>query len=551
MSNQSNLGFSYAEIAKSLNKDPSHIKQAIYRNPGYFDKIKHDGRKVTLLMTTDTTNAIQQRIDDFEENEQKQAEKVQVEIAQKKEDVHLMTEAKNFIEVYKKELGKQLKKSSDCILLEFMDLAEFSIPLSDELIQNPENLLTILETAIDEFGLAKNLRVRVKNIPDSQRLNIESIRSRHIDKLIMVEGRVVNITDVRPQCVEAKFECPSCGTTISVLQISKKFREPTRCSCGRRGGFKLISKEMVDTARLTLEDLQEKTDNPHTRRLNLFIKEDLTSEKNIPMFTPGNEVKIVGVLKEVPVKLSSGGIAVTFALAMEVNSAELSEEEVDIKTYTKEEVRKIKELAVKIDDEGFSAINSSFAPDIYGYQDIKNSIILQLCNKRNSSVKGEMRSKPNILLMGDPGIAKSVLGNFAIDITPGARKVTGGGSSAVGLTASVVKEEDGWRIEPGAFVLAKDLLFLDELNNLNEDDKPKLQEALSEKSVTINKATIRMTMKVTAGALATANPQNGVFRLNEDIVKQFNLPQPIINRFDLIFVMRDIVDKERDELIAS
>ena len=143
------------------------------------------------------------------------------------------------------------------------------------------------------------------------------------------------------------------------------------------------------------------------------------------------------------------------------------------------------------------------------------------------------------------------MGNFAVSVTHGARRVVGGGSSAVGITASVIKEEDGWRVEPGAFVLARDLLFIDELNNLHDEDTPKLQEAMSEQSVTISKANLRMKMKVTAGALATANPIRGVFKDDEDLVKQFNLPLPIINRFDEIFIMRDNINEISDEAIAS
>ena len=269
---------------------------------------------------------------------------------------------------------------------------------------------------------------------------VENIRAKHLNELISVEGRVVSITDVRPQVINAKFECPSCGTIISVLQIEKKFREPIRCSCGRRGGFKLITEEMIDTARIILEDLQEKTDNPHTRRLNIFIKEDLTSPKNIKMFTPGNEIKIVGILKKVPVPTQRGGLSVRFELAVEVNSVELSEEEVDINKFTEQEIEDIRILSGKIDKEGLDEINSSFAPNVYGYGEIKNAIIFMLCNKRNEPKKVPIRNKPNILLIGDPGTAKSELGKFTIEITPGSRIAMGGGSSAVGITASVIRD---------------------------------------------------------------------------------------------------------------
>ncbi len=183
-------------------------------------------------------------------------------------------------------------------------------------------------------------------------------------------------------------------------------------------------------------------------------------------------------------------------------------------------------------------------------------MILQLCNRRNLKTNGNQRNKSNILLIGDPGVAKSVLCDFSISVCGGSRKAVGGGSSAVGITASVVKEEDalgGFRVEPGAMVLAKELLFLDELNNLHDDDKPKLQEGMSEQTISINKANLHVQMKVSCGILAVANPMYGHFRKNSDksIYEQFNIPSPILNRFDTIFMIQDSVNETQDKMIAE
>ncbi len=544
---------SYDLLGKILDQNGDLIRATCGRkeNKKYF-KESHKEGKIKFFKLSDLGNLyVEQKINEY--IEQKNNEKIGLlkKETERIKDEDKLIEFKSFYNFNKKIIGNSLRKFKNIIYVDFNDLIEFSPDLADSVLSKPERMLKLAEIAFEEMTTIKDIKFRIKNIPDSQRLNIEGIRQKNINDLIFIEGRIVRVSKVLPQCVSAKFECPSCGTVISVLQIEKKFREPSRCSCGRRGGFKLISKEMVDTARIVLEDLQEKTDNPHTQRISCYIKEDLTNEINMKMFAPGNEVKLIGILKEVPMQLNRGGLSVLFDIAVEVNNAELSEEEINIDSFSNEEIKKIKKLSSKINIKGLNEINSSFAPDIYGYKEIKDAIILQLCNKRNEHGKNKIRNKPNILLMGDPGVAKSVLGNFAVDITPGSRKVTGGGSSAVGITASVIKDEDGWGVEPGAFVLAKDLLFIDELNNINDDDKPKLQEALSEQSITINKANIRMTMKVTAGVLATANPFRGIFKLDEEMVKQFNLPPPIINRFDLIFTIKDYVDKNSDIAIAE
>ena len=542
--------FTYDKLAELLNKKPENIRQAIGREKSYFVINKPDGKKAVIHLSHIAIDKINLRIANFK---QKEAQKQQIEVEKEKKiskGEELLIEAKNFFDIYKKDFGEDLRKGS-IIYLDFMKLTEFSNKLADELLSNPEESLRLLELAVEQMGLGGNIRIRIINLPEDCNVFIENIRAKYLNELISVEGRVVSITDVRPQVVNAKFECPSCGTVISVLQLEKKFREPMRCSCGRRGGFKLISEDMVDTAKIILEDLQEKTDNPHTRRLNIFIKEDLTLPKNIKMFTPGNEIKIVGILKKVPIQIQKGGLSVRFDLAVEVNSVELSEEEVDINKFTEQEIEDIKSLSKKIDKEGLDEINSSFAPNVYGYEEIKNALIFQLCNKRNEPKKVPIRNKPNILLIGDPGTAKSELGKFTIEITPGSRIAMGGGSSAVGITASVIREEgEGYRVEPGAMVIAREILFLDELNNLSDEDKPKLQEGMSEQSITINKANIHMKMKVTAGVLAAANPVRGSFQHDEDMVKQFNLPAAIINRFDEIFVMTDSVSEDIDKSIA-
>ena len=548
----SKQAITFGELALKTGKSEASVKNTISRNKEYFGSIKPKGRKSYVYLLRFGLDVLRLRIDKIKakEEQKKQEEQEKEKNISEKEEV--LISIKNFLEFHKKKVLQEIKGGKSSVKIDFIDLTEFSVELSNLLIEDPEETIRLMEIALEETGLVNNVRVRIKNIPKSHSINIEDFRSKNINELIFVEGRIISVSDVRPQVVNARFECPSCGSILSVLQLEKKFREPNRCSCGRRGGFKLISEDMVDTARIILEDLQEKTDNPHSSRLNCFLKEDLLNGENIKILSPGNEVKVIGVLKKVPVPIRSGGLSTRFDLAFEVNNIELCESEVDIKNFTEEEVESIISLSMKIDEKGLKEINSSFAPHVFGYDEIKSALVLQLCSKKNETNNDKPRNKPNILLVGDPGTAKSELGKFSIKITPGSRIATGGGSSAVGITASVIREEgEGYRVEPGAMVIAKELLFLDELNNLTDEDKPKLQEGMSEQKITINKANVHMTLKVTAGILAAANPVSGTFRLEEPLEKQYNLPAPIINRFDLIFSIRDQVSQEEDKSIAK
>ena len=117
------------------------------------------------------------------------------------------------------------------IHIDFLKLTEFSNKLSDEILANPEEALGLFELAIEELGLIKDARIRLIDLPKSQEIKVRNIRSKHLNELIVIEGIIRQASDVRPQVVNAKFECPSCGIVISVLQIEKKFREPSRCSC--------------------------------------------------------------------------------------------------------------------------------------------------------------------------------------------------------------------------------------------------------------------------------------------------------------------------------
>jgi DNA replicative helicase MCM subunit Mcm2 (Cdc46/Mcm family) len=541
--------FTYDKIAERLGKVSDNIRQAINRKKEFFDLKMPNGRICHTTLSQIAVREINARIIDFYQNLQKKEELKKQREMDKNDNNFLVNEFKKYLQI-----GK-ISYKGNIVKIDFMDLAEnCDLRVSELIDEKPEEAINLMESAIEDKGLIKNVRIRIFNLPKDRTFNIEQLRSKHINELICLTGRVITLSDVRPQCVSANFECPSCGTTMSMLQLESKFKEPPRCSCGRRGGFKVISKEMVDTARLMLEDLQEKTDNPHSKRINCFLKEDLLSEENMRLYLPGNEVEIVGILKEVPViNKSTGGTSTRFELAFEVLSVRQAKEETTYDKLTEEDIEKIKEVAFKIDKEGFVEILDSFCPEVYGYDYIKKAEILQLASKPNKNGKKREKNKPNILLIGEPGVAKTALGEFAVDITNGARKSVGGSASAVGFTGAVVRDEysGGWMLEPGAIVLAKDLFMLDELNNIQEEDRPRLQEALSENTITIDKATIHTKLSAPASIIATANPKDGLFNDDEDLTKQFSLTAPIINRFDLIFAVKDSVNEENDLKIAK
>lgn len=467
----------------------------------------------------------------------------------------LIAESKLFFETYKKEIGESIRKGRKVVYINFEDLSSNSPVLIEALISQPEEVLQILETALEDTGLIKNPRIRFNDLPETQKVKIRTIRAQHLNQLIYFEGLVRQASEVRPQVVNAKFECPSCGTVISVLQIEKKFREPSRCSCGRKGQFRLLSKTMVDAQRLVIEESPENlTGGEQPRRMNVFLNEDLVEPFMEEKTTPGSKVRVLGILKEVPVPLPSGAISTRFDLAVESNNLIPLETTYDDLDISEEDERQIQELSE--DPELFNKLRNSVATSIWGYEEIKEALVLQMFGGvRKISDDGTVsRGDIHLFLMGDPGVAKSVTLKFISNIAPKGRFIVGKAATGAGITATVVRDEflKGWSLEAGAMVLAnKGVVCIDEIEKMDATDRSAMHEALEQQTVTISKANVQATLSAQTSVLAAGNPKYGRFEPSQSIVDQIDLPPALINRFDLIFIQRDLPNLDQDDKIAT
>jgi len=396
----------------------------------------------------------------------------------------LLNEAKNFFQGNRKEVGQAAKRGEKIVHVNFEDLSEDSPLLAENIILKPEETVQLLELALEESGMISNARVRLINLAKTQEVKIRNIRAKHLGTMISVEGIVRQASEVRPRVVNAKFECPSCGSIISVLQLDNKFREPSRCSCGRRGGFKELSKDMVDAQGLKLEESPDSlSGGEQPKRMQIFLKEDLVEPKMEERTTPGSKVKVIGVLKEVPLLTSTGGIQTKFDLAVEANNIIPMEETFEDINISEEDERTIKELAAN--PKVMQKIVQSIAPSIWGHEEVKKALTLQMFGGvRKVMTDGtKKRGDVHILLVGDPGVAKSVMLKFIAGIAPKGRYVSGKSTSGAGLTATVVKDEflRGWALEAGALVLSnKGLVAIDELEKMDENDRSTMHEAMEQ-----------------------------------------------------------------------
>lgn len=458
---------------------------------------------------------------------------------------------------YYEELLEKVRKGEKFLHIDFLNLSKFSPELSEELLEEPDDLIRASELAVENFDIenTQGFKTRFYNLPATQQLNIGAIRSNHIGKFIQIKGIIRQKSDVRPQVTTAKFECPSCGQTINVLQLDNQFREPSRCSCGRKGKFKLLSKELVDAQKIVLEEAPEDLEGgEQPKRINIFLKNDLASPISEKRTTPGTKAVITGTTKEVPITLASGGKSTRFDLLIDANFMEPLQEDFSQVNISQEELDEILELGK--DPKVFQKLTNSIAPSIYGHDKIKEALVLQLMGGvRKQKEDGTFnRGDIHILLIGDPGSGKSQLIKRISIVAPKSRYVSGKGASAAGLTASVVKDEflKGYALEAGALVLTnKGICCIDELDKMTKEDTSAMHEALEQQSISINKANIQATLRAETTVLAAANPKFGRFDPFELIAKQIDLPSTLINRFDLIFPVRDLPDKDRDEKLSA
>jgi replicative DNA helicase Mcm len=354
-----------------------------------------------------------------------------------------------FEDSYKTEILESSRKGRDFIAIDFKKLAKFDPELADSLLEEPDEVIAAADLAVKQFDIKKKFNIRFKCLPESQKIMIRNIRSINLNKMYTINGIVRQKSDVRPQVTAAKFECPSCGNIINVLQLEQKFKEPSRCGCGRKGKFRLLSKELIDAQGITLEEAPEDLEGgEQPKRMRIFLKDDLVSPISDKYSNPGSKVLVNGVIKETPLTGRDGTKLTRFDLLFEANYMEPMQEDYLDLTITKEEEKEIRKLAD--DPNRYEQIANSMAPSIYGHEKIKEALVLQLVGgvKKERTDGIITRGDMHILLIGDPGAGKSQMLKRFSKVAPKSRYVSGKGVSGAGLTASVVKDEflGGWAL---------------------------------------------------------------------------------------------------------
>lgn len=463
-----------------------------------------------------------------------------------------------FRKFYEDDLLESVREDREYVLIDYHELDRFDYELVEELYENPDNFFEQCEAAIDQIDLGtdkeEDINVRVENIPDDRTVRIKDLRSRHLGKFIKIEGTIRRASEVKPEIEVAVFECPDCGERQDVPQPRKKMTKPSSCDCGRKRGFEQVDRKLTDARWIYIEDLFEKVAGQRPGEIAVYLTDDLTTPEMQRRTDPGSRLEITGEVKEI-VKRVQGKKSRQLDTYIEANWANPKEVDYEELEITEEEEEKIVELSN--DDEIYKKLRQSLAPTMYGLEKEKDALILQLFGgvKRRLADGTKIRGDIHILFVGDPSAGKTQLLKLTADIVPRGRYVSGKGASAAGLTATVVRDEEfmgGWVLEAGALVLSnKGALAIDEFDKMSQEDQVNLHEAMSTQTVSISKATIQTTLPAETSVIGGANPKFSRFDPYRPIAEQIDIPDTLLSRFDLKFVLRDVPDKERDEKLID
>lgn len=448
------------------------------------------------------------------------------------------------------------------VKVDYADINAYNIDFAMFVLDNPDKCLEIARKTV--MSLVPNINrpgdainVRIFNLPRDATVEIRNLRADHLRRLVAVEGLARKVTTVKPRMTHALFRCARCGAEMWMAQPGMLLKEPMMCSnpdggCNKQATRFILDDKasvFIDTQKIEIQESPEGLrGGAQPERLTGYVEDDIAGE-----VTAGNRITLNGVLRSV--EKGDRDKSTVFETYLDVISVEFEQHEYDEIIITEEDEIRIREMSR--DPKLYDNIVASISPTIYGLENVKRAIALQLfggCHKEMDDGT-VMRGDMHILLMGDPGVAKSQLLRYMSMLAPRGIYASGKSASAAGLTAAAVRDDFGdgrWTLEAGALVLAdKGLACIDELDKMTDQDRSSLHEAMESQKISVAKAGITATLQCRCSMLAAANPKYGRFEEDAPIADQIDLPPALMSRFDMIFVLTDKPNEKLDRAITE
>jgi DNA replication licensing factor MCM2 len=460
------------------------------------------------------------------------------------------------------ELGKANKSSLE-VSWDHLSRGEEVPILATWVVEAPAQMIPILnivarKEVLREFPsydlISTQIFVRISSLPVAD--NLRDLRQTHLNAFIRVNGVVTRRSSVMPQLLFTKYNCMQCAALLGPFSQENAVKEvrPTTCTeCQSNGPFAL-NMELSEYRNYQTINLQETPGSIPPGRLprsrEVILLNDL-----VDSVRPGDEIAVTGIyINHFDGSLNKKNGFPVFKTLIEANHVHKREDIYEAFRLTEDDENTIRKLAK--DPHIGERIMESIAPSIHGHLDIKLAIALALFGGEPKQLEGEHRTRGdiNILLLGDPGVAKSQFLKYVEKTAHRAVYTTGQGASAVGLTAAVRKDPvtREFTLEGGALVLAdRGMCMIDEFDKMNDKDRTSIHEAMEQQSISISKAGIVTSLRARCSVIAAANPVRGRYDASLPFSKNVELTDAILSRFDVTCVVKDEVDAEKDMALAS
>ena len=469
------------------------------------------------------------------------------------------------------------KQSENAVLpITFHELQAFDPEFAEDVLIDPRNIIDngrdTLTEICRERGEDIDCLLRVGELPKDSRRDLRDVGSRDIGKLRSAEVIVTKISEIKPRIHRAVFQCEACGHTVEKIQDNEReLKEPLRCPeetgcgeiAGRSGGTRFILvmnvSRMVNNQWIEVQEVPENVPSgAQPSRAHVLVEGELVNKH-----LPGQRV-IINMIPVVHSEVKRNKKTPMFDIIYHLVSSEHESTpftEIKISDEDREAI-----IDVGSRPDLLQLMQRSIAPSIYAtgvVHYVKRSLALQLFGGVSRINKDATRSRGDvhILLMGDPGVAKSQLLNYMSKLSPRGMFATGGGVSGAGLTAAAVRDDFGgggrFALEAGILPLSdRGMAAIDEFDKISEEDRRTMHPAMEQQRLDVSKGGVKATLNTRCAVLAAANPIRGRFTkrgANESVMHSFNetgLPPALASRFDIIWMLRDEGRVDDDERIG-
>jgi replicative DNA helicase Mcm len=460
-----------------------------------------------------------------------------------------------------------MASNSISLVVDYIDFDSYNPELAKQITHNPDEMFEAFNEAVyyilneihPDYAheIHDNIKVRMGNYTVQK--GLREINAEVIDKLIGVSGMVVRSSEVKPLAKKIGYRCLNCNAINETHQKGLALKKPLKCINCSEKELEMDPENSIfnDFQMVRLQELPE--DLP-AGQLPHYVEVTVMGDL-VDRCRPGDRVMLTGIIRIEQEQISPQIKTSLFRLRMEGNNIEylggLISNNKDSRTVERiainaEEEKQILAIAGKPD--AYDKLIASFAPHIYGHEVIKEAILLLIVGSVTKKLEdgSTRRGDINVLLVGDPGTAKSEMLKFAAKIAPRGLYTSGRGSTAAGLTAAVIRDKSGiMMLEAGAVVLGdQGLVCIDEFDKIKAEDRSALHEVMEQQTCSVAKGGIVATLNARTSILSAANPTYGKYDPFKNITENVNLPIPLLTRFDLIYVIRDTAEKEKDNRIA-